>query len=111
MEAAFGDKMGGSMAYCKIANSNWLVGEDDEYNRLKLKLNIIKKLESSVENTIIIAKGDSGATNHYWRPEDTNCLQNVNNVKGQVVILPYNTAVTANQEGTISTDNSLSYLA
>ena len=74
-------------------------------------MNIIKNLKSSVENTIIIAKGDSGATNHYWRPEDVNCLKNLHDVEGPTVVLPDNTAIKANQEGTLPIKNSLSSCA
>ena len=68
-------------------------------------LNIIKKLESSIENTIIIDKGDSGAANYYWIPEGTHLLENVHNVEGPAVKLSDNTANTANPKGTLSIDN------
>ena len=71
-------------------------------------MNIIKKLQSSVENKIIIAKGDSGAANQHWRPEDTNCLENLRNVEGPAVILTDNTAIMANQEGLSPIDSCLS---
>ncbi len=36
----------------------------------KFKLNV-------ANTTYCVAKGDTGATNHYWKPQDKNILQNI----------------------------------
>ena len=49
----------------------------------------------------ITAKADSGATKHYFSPEDTNCLQNICKTQdGPSVFLP-------NMEQTYSTHSGL----
>ena len=41
-------------------------------NKMKItnKLNLIQKYLLSVGKRVVIAKGDSGTTNRYWRKED-----------------------------------------
>jgi hypothetical protein len=54
----------------------------------------------------ITAKGDSGASNHYWRLADIDVLDNVINATGPTVTQPDNTTLTSTQKGTLpfSTD-------
>ena len=46
--------------------------------RMDKKVKITNKLNVlSARNKIVIAKGDSGAKNHYWGEDDMNCLKNI----------------------------------
>ena len=47
----------------------------------------------------IIAKGDSGATSHYWRDKDRACLKNIISSPGPTVTLPNNTKITSREQG------------
>ena len=59
----------------------------------------------------LIAKGDSAATSHYWRNEDTACLKNIRNVQGPSVTLPNNVAIASNRQGQLSLNSKLSLSA
>ena len=61
----------------------------------------------STPNTII-AKGDSGATSHYWREQDKKCLQNIEITPGPTVTLPNNTTITSTARGRLPLHDSLS---
>ena len=54
-----------------------------------------------------IAKGDSGASNHYWRPSDKDVLKNTQTISGPVVQLPNNTTIQATESGELPLHNSL----
>ena len=56
----------------------------------------------------IIAKGDSGASNHYFRPEDKKVLTNIVPTIGPDVHQPDNTVLTTDGTGTVPIDNTLS---
>ena len=45
-----------------------MIGTDKKVNIID-KLNVIIKYVLSIGNKMVITKGDSGATNHYWREE------------------------------------------
>ena len=61
----------------------------------------------STPNTII-AKGDSGATSHYWRDQDVQCLKNIEITPGPTVTLPNNTTITSTARGRLLLHDSLS---
>ena len=69
-------------------------------------------MSSSVLNTTtIFAKGDSGATSHYIRLEDTlSCLINVESYKGPEVMLPDAGTIALTLKGHLSLSNKLSKL-
>ena len=51
----------------------------------------------------IKAKSDSGASNHYWRPQDVNALSNIKiTTTGPKVKLPNNKIIQANKTGIIN---------
>ena len=50
-------------------------------------------------NTIVIAKADSAATNHYWRNQDLHCLSNIENYSGPSVTLPDNNQIAPAKQG------------
>ena len=58
-------------------------------NKVSSELPIFKQLAASIVN----AKGDSGASRHYIRPEDTPILQNLQPYKGTLVRLPDNSTI------------------
>ena len=49
----------------------------------------------------MIAKGDSAASNNYWRSEDSYILFNQIKIKGPNVTLPDNTCIQTNEVGTL----------
>ena len=57
---------------------------------------------------MIIAKGDSGATSHYWRERDKSCLHKIKNAPGPTVTLPNNTTITSTSCGRLPLHESLS---
>ena len=48
---------------------------------------------------ITIAKGDSGATQHYWRAEDTSCISDVTSTIGPSARLPNNEHIQVTRQG------------
>ena len=56
----------------------------------------------------MIAKGDSAASSHYWREEDTDVLENIQPSNGPTVRLPDNTAITANRKAVLPLMDNLS---
>ena len=60
-------------------------------------------VKSEIPPTYTIAKADSGASNHYWRPNDVDSLQQLrNNKSGPQVKLPNNEIIRATQTGNIN---------
>ena len=100
--ATFISKMGGLAEYCK----NWMFGTD---NKVKItnKLNLIQRYLLSV-GKVVIPKGDSGATNRYWKKEDIACSQMVQRVIGPEVILPHNSVIKSDQQGHLPISKKLS---
>ena len=62
-------------------------------------------------NKIIIAKGDSAATAHYWREQDIPCLNDIIFHLGSSLTLPNNEIITSNMQGQLSLLPSLSHQA
>ena len=60
---------------------------------------------------MVIAKGDSGATSHYWRERDKSCLQQIENAPGPTVTLPNNSTITSTSRGKLPLHDSLSLQA
>ena len=57
---------------------------------------------------ICIAKGDSGATVHYWREADEECLKDIETCIGPAVILPNKQTILATKSGTLPLHHNLS---
>ena len=57
---------------------------------------------------MVIVKGDSGATSHYWRKQDKDCLEQVENAPGPTVTLPNNETITSTARGRLPLHGSLS---
>ena len=49
----------------------------------------------------VIAKADSGATSHYWKPEDAHILDHIQDHNGPLVALPDMSTLQSTQQGTI----------
>ena len=56
----------------------------------------------------VIMKGDSGATSHYVRSQDKECLTNVTPYSGPSVLLPDADKISPSQQGTLNLHNDLS---
>ena len=56
----------------------------------------------------IIAKGDSGATHHYWRSQDTSCIRNETATIGPSVRLPNNATIQVTRQGLLPLAPALS---
>ena len=63
---------------------------------------------SYVVSPWIIAKGDSVASSYYWRQQDAQCLDNVQNFAGPSVLLPNQETIQANQRGQLPLSPALS---
>ena len=59
-------------------------------------------------NDIVIAKGDSGATKHYWRPKDKDVLNDLELFQGAKVTLPNNVSIQSTEKGNIPFSAKLS---
>ena len=53
-------------------------------------------------------KGDSGATSHYVRPQDSQCLTNPKPYSGPSVLLPDADSISPSQQGTLTLHHNLS---
>ncbi len=56
-------------------------------------------MKNRIPNNMVIAKGDSGATSHYWRDIDRACLKNIEASPGPTVTLPNNTKTSSSEQG------------
>ena len=56
-------------------------------------------IQNGGEKDEIIAKADSGASQHYFRPEDSVCLRKIHTDIGPPVTLPLGDSVNSNQAG------------
>ena len=48
---------------------------------------------------MVVTKGDSRDTNHYWIEEDTTCLKDIIRAVGPNVTLPDNSVLQSDQQG------------
>ena len=62
-----------------------------------------KLVPSLIPPPFIKSKADSGASNHYWRPQDVDALSNIKSTTtGPKVKLPNNKIIQANKTGIIN---------
>ena len=68
-----------------------------------MKVFLRKKLLPFIRSQppIVIAKGDSAGSHHYWRQEDAHALTQLNMIQGPSVRLPNNHSLSANMGGHI----------
>ena len=64
--------------------------------------------DSPNKQTMVIAKGDSAASHHYWRQEDVNTLSNLRKDTTAKVTLPNAEAIPSNLRGKLSLSSELS---
>ena len=67
--------------------------------QLKLPQNLSANPPINLRTPICIAKADSGATNHYFRPNDSSTLEHVSPANGPQIMLPNNMSLTATNVG------------
>ena len=60
---------------------------------------------------VVLAKGDSGASDHYFRPEDQHCLSDLRAVKSPPIMLPDHTTLQGSEMGTLPFDPGISQKA
>jgi hypothetical protein len=72
----------------------------------KNKINVVSQVKTKLpppQNTpYITAKADSGASNHYWRPQDTTALSSIKKDNTTTVRLPDLTTIASTKAGTIN---------
>ena len=61
----------------------------------------------AVASKAVIAKGDSGATQHYWRDQDKCCLDNISSFDGPEVTLPNNEVIKSTERGSLPLSTKL----
>ena len=82
--------------------------KDKRRNILQERIMTIQKACSKVLQTnthldcaTVIAKGDSAASRHYWRPIDAGILDNIQPADGEHVLLPDMAEITATTKGSL----------
>ena len=63
------------------------------------------------KNNYCVAKGDTGATSHYWIDKHKSILQNTKKVNGPPVQLPNNEIIIATEKGELPLGPELSSTA
>ena len=58
--------------------------------------------------TTCIAKADTGASTHYWRPQDKKFLMDIHNKTGPLITLPYGSALNATEVGYLPISKQIS---
>ena len=86
--ATFENCLGGLNAYC--TQNTWNRGRVENRDNIVAQIHYPNSTCSLSINTTIIAKGDSGASHHYFRTKDAHILQNVQNTIGP----PFNNQIT-----------------
>ena len=104
--ATFKNRMGGSNAHCP--STSWRGERVVLSNLINKCLNNTSCSSPTTRKDYIIAKGDSGASNHYFRPEDKRVLSNITPANGPDVHQPDSTVLTTEATGTVPIDDSLS---
>ena len=66
------------------------------------KLSFPASPPSSSNQPLVIAKGDSAASQNYWREADKHCLSSLQPYTGTSVILPDGDTLTPHQQGIIN---------
>ena len=56
----------------------------------------------------MMAKGDSAASHHYWRIQDSKVLSNIIKIEGPDVVIPNNSTITVTNQGDLPLSNKLS---
>ena len=57
---------------------------------------------------IVMAKGDSAASHHYWRIEDAKVLSNIIDKPGPSVVIPNNSTIAVTSQGDLPISEKLS---
>ena len=100
--------MGGSTYYCESV-SEWQGYTGDEVKCNSSKLEQCYLSPTVLQNNVIFAKGDSGATSHYIRIEDSDkCLDNIKKYDGPSVMLPDAGTIKPTLQGQLLLSNKLS---
>ena len=80
--------------------------DDTKINNFSLTHhNLNNIVNSTLDPSVIIAKADSGASNHYWMIRDKSVLQNLLHQLGPTVYLPNNDSITSNECGHLPIPN------
>ena len=103
--ATMDNKMGGSKAYYSWGCKSGCVLVTNKINKLHFN-----KPEDSYHcsNSIIIAKGDSGASANYWHNKEKHILQNIKPNTSISVTLPNAQPINLASSSTIPLSNDLS---
>ena len=108
-EATFENKLGASKGFCP-----WRCKTDDDKCRVTFLTSAIWLLQNVLTSSVvspsstttvlpsphvILAKGDSAASDHYFRLCDSSCLQNIQPTNSNPIILPDKTTIHATHTG------------
>ena len=83
----------------------------DNINNLNSKTTLHHSNTPSPSSNPIIAISDTGATAHYFRPEDAKCLQHITPQDGPIITLPDNSTIKSTHKGLIPLHRNLSKTA
>ena len=102
------NRMGGSNKNCPTNSNEWRCGTKGDICRNKINnINLSPSKIPPYSEHHITVKADSGASHHYWRPEDTPCLRNLTSTSsGPTVRLPDNSEILADKVGQINFPHS-----
>ena len=93
--ATFQNCLGGNNRNC-----TWQIGVDVQHIDNNNKNQLVPSL---IPPPFIKSKANSGASNHYWRPQDVDALSNIESTTtGPKVKLPNNKIIQSNQTGIIN---------
>jgi hypothetical protein len=119
-EATFADKMGGSTCHCNSctanqSGNNWQGGtvESSTHRIINLKSNLDNSNSTSTvvpqsPNQSLIAKADSGASSHFFKPEHQHILRNLHQAKNPITVcLPNNTTIQSTNTGLLPDPTNL----
>ena len=84
-----------------VSNSN----VKHKANLTKFSIPLIKKQKKKL-TALVISKGDSAASQNYWREEDKHFFSNLHRCSGPSVILPDGNILTSTQQGLICYNHS-----
>ena len=71
-----------------------------------ISLSVVSTLQPRFNHpNIVIAKGDSAASDHYFRLCDTNCLTNIQDMTSTPILLPDKSSISASHMGLLPNPN------
>ena len=73
-----------------------------------MKYTNLDNFKKNVNNDYYIAKGDTGASSHYYMTKNKDVLKDIQQIQGPPILLPNKQIISSNEQGVLSLSPLLS---